>query len=57
VPELGSLASKWIHHPWDAPEDVLKTAGIKLGKSYPAPIIDHGQARDRALAAFASLKQ
>ena len=31
-------------------------AGDLFGKSYPEPIVDHRAARERALAAFASLK-
>jgi len=30
----------------------LKAAGVILGVNYPAPIVDHAQARDRALEAF-----
>ena len=53
VPELAKLPPKFIHHPWDAPADVLAKAGIRLGKTYPHPIVDHATARDRALDAFA----
>jgi len=28
-----------------------------LGASYPRPIVDHGEARQRALDAFARIKQ
>ena len=57
VPELDRLPAKFIHHPWDAPIDVLAKAGIRLGETYPHPIVDHGTARDRALAAFRSIRQ
>jgi deoxyribodipyrimidine photo-lyase len=57
VPELTKLPSKFIHHPWDAPADVLAKAGIRLGKTYPRPIVDHAAARDRALDAFRSIRQ
>lgn len=57
VPELANLSSKWIHKPWQAPEDVLKKAGIKLGENYPAPIVDHASARMEALAAFSNIKK
>ena len=33
VPELAKLPPKFIHHPWDAPEDVLTEAGVRLGKT------------------------
>lgn len=52
VPELGNLDRKYIHKPFDAPKNVLDKAGIELGRTYPRPIVDHGLARDRALAAY-----
>jgi deoxyribodipyrimidine photo-lyase len=56
VPELAKLDRKYIHRPFEAPTDVLAEAGIKLGDTYPRPIIDHGFARDRALAAYRALR-
>ncbi len=56
VPELADLDRKYIHRPFEAPDDVLKGAGIELGKHYPRPIVDHAMARRRALTAHASLK-
>ena len=56
VPELGKMPAKWIHRPWDAPGDVLSTAGVRLGESYPRPIIDHAEARRRALAVYGSIR-
>jgi deoxyribodipyrimidine photo-lyase len=38
-----------LHAPWTAPADVLKKAGIRLGKDYPEPIVDHASARKRFL--------
>ena len=56
VPELAALPDEWIQKPWEAPPLVLKAAGVALPRDYPLPIVDHAMARDRALAAFASLK-
>ncbi|AVA21378.1 MULTISPECIES: deoxyribodipyrimidine photo-lyase [unclassified Rhizobium] len=56
VPELADLDSQYTHRPFEAPADVLKRAGIQLGKDYPLPIVDHAAARQRALDAHASLK-
>lgn len=56
APELGALPKKFIHCPWDAPDDVLKKAGVHLGETYPRPIIDRKFARARALDAFAQIK-
>jgi deoxyribodipyrimidine photo-lyase len=50
VPELARLPARYVHHPWTAPPDVLDSAGVKLGASYPRPIVDHTFARARFLA-------
>ncbi|MDE3176346.1 MAG: deoxyribodipyrimidine photo-lyase [Pseudomonadota bacterium] len=55
VPELARLDARYIHAPWTAPAAALAEAGVRLGRDYPAPIVDHAQARARALAAFASI--
>ena len=57
VPELATLPSKWIHKPWQAPPESLEKAGVKLGSTYSAPIVDHAQARDAALAAFRTISR
>ena len=56
VPELKKMPDKFIHHPWDAPKDVLAYAGVELGKTYPKPLVEHSAARDRALEDYKSLK-
>ncbi len=55
APELANLSDEFLHKPWQADAGTLKAAGIVLGKTYPKPIVDHAEARTRALAAFASL--
>jgi deoxyribodipyrimidine photo-lyase len=57
VPELAGLEAPAIHAPWRAGADALARAGVVLGKTYPAPIVDHEAARARALAAFASIRE
>lgn len=57
VPELANLDDKYLHAPWEAPKEVLKQAGIRLGEHYPEPLVDVKASRERALAAFQSLKQ
>jgi deoxyribodipyrimidine photo-lyase len=56
VPELAKLPNDVIHHPWTADQAVLKKAGVVLGETYPAPLVDNGEARKRALAAFEMVK-
>jgi deoxyribodipyrimidine photo-lyase len=55
VPELARLPPSLIHRPWEASPAQLSAAGIRLGETYPLPIIDHAHARDRALQAFRGL--
>lgn len=55
-PELAALPDKSIHAPWEAPELVLQEAGVRLGQSYPLPIVDHKLARAAALMGYDQLK-
>ncbi|MCZ8179415.1 MAG: deoxyribodipyrimidine photo-lyase [Rhizobium sp.] len=56
VPELKDMPAKFIHRPSEAPPTLLRDAGVSLGKTYPLPIVDHGKARDAAMAAFQGLR-
>ncbi|MBA3537292.1 MAG: deoxyribodipyrimidine photo-lyase [Tatlockia sp.] len=49
VPELAQVNNQYIHQPWLAP-------GLALGKEYPKPVIDHNEARKRALFYYKTLK-
>ena len=55
VPELARLPDRWLHAPWTAPTEVLRAAGVGLGRDYPEPVVDHAKARERALDALRSL--
>ncbi|HEY4586836.1 MAG TPA: deoxyribodipyrimidine photo-lyase [Brevundimonas sp.] len=52
IPELRALPDRWLHAPWTAPAAVLAEAGVRLGRTYPRPIVDHAAARSRALDAL-----
>ena len=52
LPALARLDARWVHAPWTAPAELLERAGLVLGRDYPRPIVDHGEARARALAAY-----
>jgi len=51
-PELAALPDRWLHQPSAAPAAVLRQAGVRLGQTYPLPIVEHDTARRRALAAM-----
>lgn len=53
LPELHRTPTEYIHQPWTMPPDVQRQAGCHIGQDYPAPIVDHAQARQRALEAYA----
>jgi hypothetical protein len=45
VPELAKMPLEYIHHPWDAPEEVLAKADVVLGVTYPTPIVSVSESR------------
>jgi deoxyribodipyrimidine photo-lyase len=55
VPELVALPDRHLHAPWEAPARVLEECGVRLGRDYPAPIVDLKQSRAAALEAFKSI--
>jgi deoxyribodipyrimidine photo-lyase len=57
VPELSAMPDKFIHKPWQAPVEVLSDADVNLGTTYPRPIVDLGQTRDAALAAYKTIRK
>jgi deoxyribodipyrimidine photo-lyase len=57
VPELRSVPDKYLHRPWEMPDDVQKMAGCRIGLDYPAPLVDHRWARERTLAAYKQARE
>jgi deoxyribodipyrimidine photo-lyase len=56
VTELARLPAACLHKPWQAPEAVLAAAGVRLGATYPRPMVDLQGSRERALVAFGRIK-
>lgn len=52
VPELAGVPDRHIHAPWEMDASAQRAAGLRIGTDYPAPMVDHGQARARALALY-----
>jgi len=52
VPELAKVPDKYIHAPWTMPPAIQTECGVLIGRDYPAPIVDHAEARQRTLARF-----
>jgi deoxyribodipyrimidine photo-lyase len=57
VPELVRVPDGFLHQPWKMPLEVQREAGCIIGQDYPAPIVDHAWARERALAAYRQARQ
>ena len=56
VPELAKLKGKAIHAPWLLDAGTLADAGVELGRTYPRPMLDHKESRERALQAYKKSK-
>ncbi|MBT8214800.1 MAG: FAD-binding domain-containing protein, partial [Acidimicrobiia bacterium] len=52
VPELAELGNAHIHAPWESGPLELAAAGITLDDTYPLPIVDHAEARERCLETY-----
>ncbi|MFZ1250215.1 MAG: deoxyribodipyrimidine photo-lyase [Candidatus Microsaccharimonas sp.] len=55
VPELKNVPMKYLSQPWTMPDDLQKQSKCIIGKDYPKPIVDHSEARQRALEKYRSL--
>lgn len=51
VPELAGIRGGDVHTPWQLGPLASAAAGVELGVTYPERMVDHGEARARALAA------
>ncbi len=56
LPQLAGFTADEIHAPWRVPPARQRAAGCVIGVDYPAPIVDHAQARERTLARYAVVK-
>jgi len=56
VPELAAVPNTYIHKPWALPTVEAARLGFVLGRTYPAPIVDHAARRRRAIAMFEQMR-
>ncbi len=54
IPELAKVPDKFIHAPQIMPRSLQEHLGVIIGKDYPAPIVDHQAAREKALRVYKS---
>ena len=56
VPELSKLPNKYLFEPYVTPDDILKKCNIKMGETYPMPVVDLKESRKKALDCFKKYK-
>jgi deoxyribodipyrimidine photo-lyase len=52
VPELREVPTGFVHEPWTMPDALQREVGCVIGIDYPAPIVDHAERRELALARY-----
>ncbi len=57
LPELARLETRYLSAPFNVPEEVLAKAGVRLGESYPLPLVDHARARKAALEGYEAVRR
>jgi len=57
LPELAGVPREYLFAPWHMPLEVQLRSGCRIGRDYPAPIVEYETARARALEWFRSVQQ
>lgn len=57
VPALSRVPAARIHEPWAMTETEQNESGCRIGRDYPAPIVDHAAERAVALEMYERLKK
>jgi deoxyribodipyrimidine photo-lyase len=57
VPELNKVPVEKLWEPWRMSEAEQHQAGCRIGRDYPAPVVDHRRERERALERYAQGRQ
>ena len=56
VPELAAMPDGYIHTPWLLPGGQQARLGIRIGRHYPAPLVEHEAAQRRAKLKLAQVR-
>ena len=56
VTELARVPLPFLHAPWTMSPMEQRAADCAIGETYPAPIVDHAEARKRTLARYAAVR-
>ena len=54
LPELAKVPDKFIHEPSSLPKAAQQAIHMVIGQDYPAPIVDHGEQRERVMALYST---
>lgn len=57
VPELRNVSRRYIHAPHEMPPTVQEQVGCRIGKDYPAPIVDHTEAASHFKTWYGEVKR
>jgi deoxyribodipyrimidine photo-lyase len=57
IPELARVPNEHIHAPWKMSAEQQRAAGLIIGKDYPAPVVDHAEARAITLDLYGRAKK
>ena len=57
IPELRGVSGPLIHTPWLIPAEVQDSLGIRIGRDYPLPIVDHLNSVALAKARISSFRK
>ncbi|HYF59574.1 MAG TPA: deoxyribodipyrimidine photo-lyase [Burkholderiaceae bacterium] len=56
LPRLEAFDDRRIHAPWLVPDAEQRRLGCVIGRDYPAPVVDHAEARARTLERYAAVR-
>ncbi len=56
VPELENVRHGQLFEPWRMTEQEQRRVGCRIGRDYPAPIVDHAEERKRALERYGAAR-